>query len=302
MGATEGSVKSENKRFGYQKGVFPKTGIHDLVVSKIRRLKPEKPVHWVDRLGNSIAKTQTNVRFPWAVVAILFVLTILTMGLGFVLLAVALYASLRWGHRGNPNRPDRLVINSSDLEVLLAKDQPEDSIMVYADALHAVMGASLEESEYRELASLLMNLLQSEQEAKEKRASLEQIYSRLSGHDPIKAVEQARIDFGDSTNAATKQVIENHISVLEKQQERRDHLKVHILQLEAQESLAVELIRSVGESALQLDTIPYVAITPILNNARDLVYEMDHEVLAFERAVIEMEVEPYRLNLALGSN
>jgi hypothetical protein len=295
-------MSSKEVGIGYRKGKFPKTGIHKLVIGQIRRLRPETPVHWVDKVGESIAKTQPTMGFPWAVIAILFFLSFLTMGLGFPVLIVAMYASLRWGHRGNPNRPDRLVIKISDLEALLSKDQKEDSVMVYADALHAVMGANLDESEYRELATMLKNLLQSEQEAKEKRASLEQIYNRLSSHDPIKAVGQARIDFDDSTNAATRQVIENHISVLEKQQERREHLRTHILQLEAQESLAVELIRSVGESALQLDTIPYVAITPILNNARDLVYEMDHEVLAFERAVVEMEVEPYRLNLALGSN
>ena len=268
------------------------------MTSQIRRLKPEVPAHWVDKFGEALAKTQAKMGLSWAIVGILFVLSFITLGLAFPLFLVTLYAHLRWGQRGNPNRPDRQIVRSADLEALLAKNQNPDSVMVYTDALHAVMGASLEEDEYRELASMLKNLLQAEREATTKRASLQVVYERLSTHDPVKALEQAQVDFERSLNAATRQVIENQISVLEKQQERRDHLQTHIHQLGAQESLAIELMRSVGESALQLDMIPYVAITPILNNARDLVYEMDHEVLALERAVIEMEVEPYRLNLA----
>lgn len=293
-------MSSDHIEIGYRKGRFPRSGIHSLVISQIRRLRPEVPSHWVDKFGESLVKSHTKIGFPISTV-LLAVLTFLTMGIGLPLLILAIYAQVRWGNRGNPNRMDRLVVNSKDLEMVLAKDQVVSSVAVYADALHAVMGAELEEPEYKELSNVLLNLLQSEREAKEKRISLEEVYDRMSNHDPVQALEVAQGEFDRTINAATRQVIENQISVLEKQRERREHLRNHIEQLQAQESLAIELMRSMGESALQLDTIPYVAITPILNNARDLVYNMDHEVLAFERAVVEMEVEPYKLNLSLGS-
>lgn len=283
-------MSSETRVSTYRKGAFPRKDIHHLVTSHIERLKPEIPRLRMEELGAWIVEKQIDLRFVWGGAILL---SIVTVGMGLVIClpvaGVMTFAKRLWGERGNPDRADRLVVRSRDIEQFLDEDRSFDSVMVYAEALHAVMDANLDGEEYEELAVPLKDLLQSEREAKQKRIELKRISERLSGHDPLEALDEVRSNLERATSVTTREILEQNISLLEQQQLRRETLTNHISQLAAQESLAIELMRSIGESALQLDVMPYVAVTPILASARHLVYAMDHEVLAVERAIVEVD-------------
>lgn len=289
----------------YARGSFPKGGIHSVITSRTRRLRPEEPKTHLERLGAKVVAGEINMTYLWAASGILFVITLATLGLGsFLFLPMVAFAGVAhfsqrlWGRRGDPNRPDRLVIKVDDVDHFLETVSGGKSVMVYAEALAAVMRARLESDEYQEMSVMLKDLLHAEIEAKAKRADLQSELDRLAGHDPKGPLEEKRSELRQTTNLATRQYIEKNISVLEKQLLRREHLRSHIQQLAAQEALAIELMRSMGECTMQIDKNPYLAISPILESARNLVHAMDHEVLAVESAIVEMEVSPVKIAVA----
>jgi len=287
-------LSSSNRVSTYRRGSFPRASIHHLVTAHIQRLKPETPRLRLEELGARIVEKQIDFRFVWGA---LVVISVATLGVAFlpatIIVGVMVFAKRLWSERGNPDRADRLVVHTGDIERFLNNELSFESVVVYAEALHAVMDANLDDEEYEELALMLQDLLQSEREAKEKRQTLQKIADKLAGHDPLARLDQVRTNLDRATSIATREILEQNISVLEQQHRRREHLLAHISQLAAQELLAIELMRSVGETALQLETMPYVAITPILASARQLVYSMDHEVLAVERAIVEVNAGAY---------